>query len=137
MSVGTVTAPRATVTVTAPRATGNKAPALFLPFEGPSRRTRVLSVSTSLLAVATLTVVNLPWSSWSIDFGPAAITGGSLGGGAPLRLTFDEGRFTASAIPEPGTYALLAGLAGIGTYALIAGLAALGAAVYRRRSRPR
>jgi hypothetical protein len=136
MSVGTVTAPRATVT--APRATGNQAPALFLPFEGPSRRTRVLSVSTSLLAVATLTVVNLPWSSWSIDFGPAAITGGSLGGGgAPLRLTFDDGRFTASAIPEPGTYALLAGLAGIGTYALFAGLAALGAAVYRRRSRPR
>lgn len=121
-------------TVTAPRATGNKAPALFLPFEGPSRRTRVLSVSTSLLAVATLTVVNLPWSAWSIDFGPAAITGG---GTAPFRLTFDDGRFTASAIPEPGTYALLAGLAGIGTYALFAGLAALGAAVYRRRSRPR
>jgi hypothetical protein len=134
MSVGTVTAPRATVT--APRATGNQAPALFLPFEGPSRRTRVLSVSTSLLAVAMVTVVNLPWSSWTLDFGPAAITGGG-GGTAPFRLTFDDGRFTASAIPEPGTYALLAGLAGIGTYALIAGLAALGAAVYRRRSRPR
>ena len=53
------------------------------------------SVSTSRFAVAPRTVVNSPLPSGTLDFGPAAIPGGS-------------------ASPAPGTYALLAGLAALG-----------------------
>ena len=86
------------------------------------------SVSTSRFAVAPRTVVNSPLPSGTLDFGPTAIPGGSLGGSSvgpvPLRRTFAEVRFSAGASPAPGTYVL-------------SGLAALGAAADRRRSRPR
>lgn len=117
------------LTITAQRDTGNLAPTLFFQFEDQSLRTRVLSVSTSLFAMGTPTVVQIPLQSWTIDFGSSSIAGWSIGGGgvsssdtaAPFRLTFDEVSFSASAIPEPGTYAILAGLA------------ALGVVAYRRR----
>ena len=101
------------LTITAQRDAGNQAPTLFFQFEDQSLRTRVLSVSTSLFAIGMPTVVQIPLQSWTIDFGSSSIAAWSLGGGSigtvPFRFTFDEVSFSASAIPEPGTYALLAG----------------------------
>ncbi len=117
--------------ITAQRDTGNLAPTLFFQFEDQSIRTRVLSLSTSLFALGTPTTVHVALPSWTIDFGSNALAGWSLGGGGvsssdttvAFRMTFDQIAFTTSAIPEPSTYAVLAGVI------------ALGAVAYSRRRR--
>jgi hypothetical protein len=110
------------LTITAQRETGNQAPTLFFQFEDQTLRTRVLSVSMSLFAVGTPTVVQIPLQSWTIDFGSSSLSGWSVGGGGvgygdtavPFRVTLDAVSFSASAIPEPGTCALLAGFVAFG-----------------------
>jgi hypothetical protein len=102
------------LTITAQRDAGNQAPTLFVQFEDRNSRTKVYSVSTSLFATGTPTTVALPLTGWTIDFGANDISAWSIGGGSvgtvPLRLTFDDLAFTASAIPEPSSYAVLFGL---------------------------
>lgn len=115
--------------ITAQRDAGHAAPTLFIQFEDLSLQTKVISVGTSHFALGMQTLVQVPLTGWTIDFGPGQITSWSLGGGSvgttDFRMTFDSLSFTATAIPEP---------AGI---AAIAAAAALFAAVRRRnRWRP-
>ena len=114
-------APYTYLNITAQRDAGHLAPTLFLQFEDRTLRTAVFSVSTSLFAVGTPTTVQIPLGNWTINFGANDISGWSLGGGSvgtvPLRMTFDEITFTASAIPEREIYSLFAGLAAFGAFA--------------------
>lgn len=101
------------LTITAQRETGNLAPSIFIQLEDRALRTQIFSVSTALFAVGVPTVVHIPITSWTINFGSNDIASWSIGGGGlgtvPLRLTFDEVSFGVTAIPEPSTVALLAG----------------------------
>ncbi len=102
--------------ITAQRDPGNTATTLFVQFEDLLLRTRIVSVSTSAFALGSLTTVTVPLTAWTIDFGPAQITGWSIGGGGvgteDFRFTFGRLELsTASAIPEPGTTAALLGAA--------------------------
>lgn len=101
--------------ITARRDTGNTASTLFVQFEDLQLRTRLVSVSTSAFAFGSLTTVTVPLTAWTIDFGPSQITGWNIGGGGigtdDFRMTLDTLSLTASAIPEPSTYAALLGLA--------------------------
>jgi len=101
--------------ITAQRDAGNLAPTLFVQFEDLSLRTKVVSVSTAQFALGAMTVVQVPLTGWTIDFGPSQITGWSLGGGSvgttDFRMTFDSLALTATAIPEPATAAALAAAA--------------------------
>lgn len=101
------------LTITAQRDAGNLAKAIAVQFEDRDSRTKVFSVSTSLFAVGTPTTVQLPLTGWTIDFGASSISTWSIGGGSvgteAIRMTFDEFTLSASAIPEPGTYAALLG----------------------------
>jgi hypothetical protein len=114
-------APYTHLNITAQRDAGHLARTLFLQFEDRTLRTAVFSVSTSLFAVGTPTTVQIPLGNWTINFGANDISGWSLGGGSvgtvPLRMTFDEITFTASAIPEREIYSLFAGLAAFGAFA--------------------
>ncbi len=118
------------LTITAQRDAGNLTPTLFVQFEDRSSRPKVFSVSTSLFAIGSPTTVQLPLTGWTIDFGANDISAWSIGGGSvgtvALRLTFDEFTLSASAIPEPSTVALFAGLATLAV-----------AVAYRRRARLR
>ena len=111
--------------ITAQRDAGHAAPTLFIQFEDLSLRTKVISVSTSQFAVGTLTLVQVPLTGWTIDFGPSQLASWSLGGGnvgtTDFRMTFDALALTATAIPEPAGAA--AGAAAL----------ALAFAVWRRR----
>lgn len=116
--------------ITAQRDPGNTAATLFVQFEDLFLRTRIVSVSTSAFSLGSLTTVTVPLTAWTVDFGPSQITGWSIGGGGvgteDFRMTFDTLSFTASAIPEPATYATLLGVSALAL-----------AAHHRRRNRPR
>lgn len=107
-----------TLVLIAQRDFGNATPVLFVQFEDFRLRTHVVSINTSLFATGTLTTVAVPLTGWTLDFGPSQITGWSIGGGGlgttDFRMTFDSLSFSASAIPEPATYATLAGLLALG-----------------------
>jgi len=113
--------------ITAQRNAGNGAETLFVQFEDFSLRTKVVSVGTAQFAVGSMTVVQVPLSGWTIDFGPSQIVSWSLGGGGvgsvDFRMTFDSLAFSATAIPEP---------AAAGAWAA---LVACGAATWRRLRR--
>jgi hypothetical protein len=117
------------IAITAQRDSGNQAASVFLQFEDRNLRTQVFSVSTSQFAIGVPTTVHIPIGAWTINFGSSDIASWSIGGGGTgggdsavsFRLTLDELSFTASAIPEPATYAA------------ILAVVALGCAVRRRR----
>ncbi len=94
---------------------------MFIQFEDLSLRTKIVSVSASQFAVGTMTLVQVPLTGWTIDFGPSQIVSWSLGGGSvgttDFRMTFDSLSLTATAIPEPATVALLAATAVLGATA--------------------
>lgn len=110
------------IAITAQRETGNQAASLFLQFEDRDLRTQVFSVSTSEFAVGVPTTVHIPIGTWTVNFGSAAIASWSIGGGGvgsgvgaeAFRLTIDELSFTASAIPEPATYATVCAIIALG-----------------------
>ncbi len=112
--------------IVAQRNAGHAASTLSIQFEDYSLQTKVVSVSTSQFAFGAMTLVQVPLTGWTIDFGPSQITSWSLGGGSvgtvDFRMTFDSLSFTTTAIPEPATYA-----------AFLA-LATLALAAHRRRS---
>ncbi len=102
---------------------GNLAPSLVVGFEDSNLHSQTFSVSTFSFTSG-MTTVEIPISSWgSVD--PTGITGWRIGGGTAgvvgFRMTFDNLSLSASAIPEPGSFAAL-------TAAL-----ALGFAAWRRR----
>ncbi len=114
--------------LTARRDAGNAASAVFLQFEDVQLRTYVVALDSSRFALGTFTTVAVPLPRWTVDFGPNQIVSWSLGGGGvgstAFRLTFDHLELSASAIPEPATYA-----------ALLGACAVLGACAHRRRRR--
>ncbi len=103
--------------ITAQRDAGNAAQTLFIQFEDLSLRTKVISVSTSQFALGASTLVQVPLTGWTIDFGPSQIVSWSIGGGSvgttDFRMTFDQIAFSATAIPEPATSAAAGALAAL------------------------
>ena len=114
--------------ITAQRDAGHLAPTLFIQFEDLNLQTKVVAVSTSQFTPGSQTLVQVPLSGWTIDFGPSQITSWSLGGGSvgttDFRMTFDSITFTTTAIPEPAAFGVM-----------LAGLSVLGTAAWRRRRR--
>ena len=115
------------ILITAQRDAGNAAPSLVIEFRDTNLQVQIFTAPTSSFAVGSLTQVQIPITSWtSVD--PTQITSWSLGGGTPppgiaaFAMTFDNLAFSASAIPEPATVALLCGCG------------VLGFVLYRRRS---
>ncbi len=113
------------ITITAQRDAGHAASSLFLQLEDRYVGTRVFGLDSSLFAVGTPTQVQIVLGVWSGGFDFTQITGWNIGGGSlgtlDFRMTLHDVTLTASAIPEPATYAALMGAA------------LLGLAVVRRR----
>lgn len=109
------------IALTAQRDAGNQAASIFLQFEDRNLRTQIFSVSTSAFAVGVPTTVHIPIGAWTINFGSTEIASWSIGGGGtgmgdsavPFRLTIEELSLTASAIPEPATYAVILAIAAL------------------------
>ncbi len=105
------------VSVTARLDAGNLSPFFVIGFEDGGPDAAVFSVSTFSFTTGSLTTVQIPISSWG-NVNPAAITGWTIGGGTggvvAFRMTFDHLLLGTSAIPEPGTYAALAGVSALG-----------------------
>lgn len=99
---------------------GNAAPTFSIQFEDINLATSVFTTNMSNFMTGVLTTVYIPIVSWESGFDITQITGWSIGGGAPspgssaFHMTLDNLALTASAVPEPSTYALLAGLAMLG-----------------------
>jgi hypothetical protein len=108
--------------IVAQRDPGHSAKTLFIQFEDLNLQTKVVSVGTAQFAVGSLTLVQVPLTNWTIDFGPSQITGWSIGGGGvgtvDFRMTFDSLAFTATAIPEPATAVAVTGLAALAVAAI-------------------
>ncbi len=113
-----------TLSITAQRDPGHAGGSLSFQFEDHRLITSVFSVNSSLFAVGTPTQVQIVLGTWTGDFDFAQITGWSLGGGGlatqDFRMSLHHVELTATAIPEPSTYAA------------ILGAALLGIAAYRR-----
>lgn len=110
--------------ITAQRDSGHNAATNFVvEFIDSLLGAQQFTVPTSSFLVGTLTQVQIAIGSWTID--PAQITDWTIGGGTTptlaYRMTLDSLKVSASAIPEPSTYAAMAG-------ALV-----LGFAVWHRR----
>lgn len=92
--------------VTAQRDAGNVNPSFVIQFEDPALNTAVFSVSSSAFNVGTLTQVQIPVSSWGIDFVQAQIAGWSIGGGdvgtTAFRMTIDHLAMSNSLLPLSG-----------------------------------
>lgn len=110
------------IAVTASVNAGNAASSFAIQFEDSSLGTDVFSVAmSSFLSTPTTVYIPIVWtgadmtdlSSWSL--------GGGAGGAADFRMTLYNLEFTATAVPEPSTYAA------------VFGVMALGFVAYRRR----
>lgn len=103
---------------------GNAASSFAIQFEDASLNTQIVSINLSNFSSSLGTFSQaVTWTT--VD--PSAITGWSIGGGnvgtTTFHMTFDNMSLSATAVPEPSTYAALAGVL------------ALGFAAYRRRAR--
>jgi hypothetical protein len=116
--------------VTAQRDPGHAGSSLFLQLEdrAASTNTHVIAIDTSLFAIGSPTMVQVPIGAYSPQFLANAIGSWSIGGGGvgtdDFRMTLYNLELTATAIPEPATVA-----AGLGVAAFGVGL------LRRRRSR--
>lgn len=99
--------------VTASVDSGNLASQFSAAFSDDFLATENVTISTSMFT-STLSTVYIP-VAWTSGIDLSAITSWTIGGGSAgtdtFRMTFDNIAFTASAVPEPSTYALLAGVA--------------------------
>lgn len=105
----------------------NSATNFVVEFIDSSLGAQQFTVSTNSFLVGSMTMVEIAIGSWTID--PTQITDWTIGGGTTptlaFRMTLDNLKVSASAIPEPSTYAAMAGAL------------ALGLVVWRRRSATR
>ena len=108
------------INLTAQRDPGHAASSLFLQFEdrATSTNTAIFSVDASLFALGSPTTLSIAVGNWGgADFDLTAIGGWSIGGGGvgttDFRMTLHNLELSATAIPEPSTYAALAGLAAL------------------------
>ncbi len=105
------------VAVTAKLETGHVASQFVIEFADSSLNTSVFSVATSSFTGGGFTTVYFPLTSWdATDFADIVrwkIGGGGVGTDA-FRMSIDHLALTASAIPEPSTYAALFGAAVLG-----------------------
>lgn len=105
----------------------NSATNFVVEFIDSSLAAQQFTVSSTSFLVGSMTVVEIAIGTWTINANE--ITDWTIGGGTtptlPFRMTLDNLKVTAAAIPEPSTYAAMAGAL------------ALGLAVWRRRSATR
>lgn len=114
------------ITIVGQRDVGNLATSFQIEVLNDAFATQVFSVAMTAFNVGSMTTVNIPiaWNSYNATH----IVGWSIGGGIPptgtdaFRMTLDSLSFTMAAVPEPSTYAM------------IAGVLALGFVAWRRRS---
>lgn len=113
------------ITIVAQLDAGNASPFFVIGFEDGGPDAAVFSVPTYSFTTGAMTTVQIPITSWG-NVNPAAITGWTIGGGTggvvAFRMTLDHLSLGTSAIPEPATYAALAGAC------------ALALAMWRRRT---
>lgn len=112
-----------TINITAQRDAGNVAPTFSVQFLDSGLQSQTFTVSTASFLVGSMSTVTINIGGWG-SVNPTDITEWNIGGGGvgtnAFRMTLDN--LSVSAVPEPSTYAALAGLIG------------LGAAMLRRRS---
>lgn len=104
---------------------GNAAATFVVDFRDSNLMTQQFSITIPTIATA-MTTYYIPIASWG-DVDPSVITRWTIGGGttgvAAFHVTFDNlALTTTNAVPEPSTYAM------------IAGVLALGFVAWRRRS---
>lgn len=114
--------------ITGQRDSGHTAGANFVvEFIDSSLGAQQFTVLSNSFLIGSMTVVEIAIGSWTIN--ASQITDWTIGGGTtptvPFRMTLDNLKVSAAAIPEPSTYAAMAGAL------------ALGLAVWRRRSATR
>lgn len=102
----------------------NSATNFVVEFIDSSLAAQQFTISSASFLVGSMSTVEIAIGSWTID--STQITDWTIGGGTTptlaFRMTLDNLKVSASAIPEPSTYAAMAGAL------------ALGLAVWRRRS---
>jgi hypothetical protein len=114
------------ITITGQLDPGNAAGSFNVQFFDTNSGSQSFSISTASFTTG-MTTVSIPLGPW-LTVDPTSLNGWSIGGGdfvttgPDFRMTLDQLALSSSAIPEPGTYAALAGVL------------ALGFAVWRRRT---
>lgn len=115
------------ITITGQLDAGNAATSFNVQFFDDSFGAHAFTISSSSFLTGATTTVSIPIDSWG-GINSAQLNAWTIGGGGTtttgpaFRMTLDQLALSSSAIPEPGTYAALAGVA------------VFGFVVWRRRS---
>lgn len=117
------------IAITGQLDTGHLATSFNVQFFDNSLVSQAFSISSSAFVTGSMTTVSIAIGSW-LGIDATNLTAWTIGGGGTttsgpaFRMTLDQLKLSPTAIPEPGTYAALAGVL------------ALGLAIWRRRARP-
>jgi hypothetical protein len=105
------------IQVTAQIDTGNLASSFAIGFEDSNLNHQSFSIPVASFLTGSMSTVAIGIASWgSVD--PTDIVSWSIGGGAlapmnSFRMTFDQISLSPSSVPEPSTYAAIAGFAAL------------------------